>query len=246
MIRKDKVHHGKVEEVLPTFPDESVNLIVADPPFNKGKNYHGYSDNLPQDEYLQWVENWIAEGFRILKKDGLFWIYCSSDLQAEFAIIAKKYGIWQNTIVWHYEAPTPSKTRFPKTWSPWQMFSKTKDFKFFSDFEKVKSFRSAKRSAVYDVWYDIPKLTGGYLAQNEVILKPGTKERECVYQLPRKLLRRIIGFSTEESDLVLDLFSHSGVCSETAQIMNRKYIAVEQSEYYCTLIQKRLSKNRLF
>ena len=106
----NKIICAKVEDFLPTMLSDSVDLIVADPPFNKKKPYVGFDDNKTPQEYIQWVEAWIKEGFRILKPTGNFWIYCPSALLGEFQVIAAKYGIWQNTVIWKYANPTPDST----------------------------------------------------------------------------------------------------------------------------------------
>jgi len=244
-----KIYRGKVEDVLPSFPNCFADLVVADPPFNKSKKYDNYDDNLEEETYLNLSEIWIREGFRILKSTGTFWMYCPTQWLGDFQVIGKRYGIWQNTICWHYTNPTPQQKRFPKTWSAWLFFSKSQNFKFFPKFEKsIESFHTNRQigtkegSGIYDVWSDISKLTGGYLAQREVVLKPNTNQRMFVYQLPLALLRRIIGFCTEKEDLVVDLFSHSGTTSIAAQLMGRNWIAIEQSELYCKEIEKRISK----
>ena len=237
-----QVYQEKVENFLPSLPDEYVDLIIADPPFNLDKNYQEYKDNITEEKYISWVEEWIREGFRVLKNTGSFWIYCPSRRLGSFQTIGEKYGVWENTIVWFYSNPTPDSKRFPKTWSAWLFFSKTGKAKFFPEHEKTTSFQTKNRAGVYDVWFDIPKLTGGYLAQDEVILKPGTDKRECLYQLPIIMLQRIIGFCSEKGDTVLDLFSHSGTASKAAQLMERDWIAVEQGEYYCNIIRKRMRR----
>lgn len=245
MIRINHIYNERVENFLPKMPDNMVDMVIADPPFNLKKQYEDYEDDMPIEEYYGWVENWVRASVQKLKNHGTLWVYCPTKHLGRFQVIGQKYGIWQNTVVWFYSNPTPSQKRLPKTWSAWLVFSKTDNFQFFKDAETVKSFQTGKPANVYDVWYDISKLTGGYLAQKEVILKPGTKKREAVYQLPVRLLSRIIKLCSKEGDLILDLFSHSGTASYTADFLKRKYIAVEQSPYYCAIIKKRMDEIRL-
>lgn len=251
MIETNQIIQGKVEDILPTFEKSFADLVIADPPFNKGKKYDGYDDNMTPENYLIWYELWVKHSFRILKDTGSLWIYCPTSLLGDFQVMGKKYGIWQNTICWHYVNPTPDNRRFSKTWSAWLFFSKTEKFKFFPEFSKsiesITTRRKNTNTPIYDLWEDIPKLVGGYLAQSECLLKEKTKERICIYQLPILLLKRIIGFCTEENDIVVDLFAHSGSASKAAQILKRQWIAVEQSEFYCSKIEKRLiNSNYIF
>ncbi len=242
-----KIYNDKVENILPTLKTNSIDLIVADPPFNLKKQYDGYKDNMKKKDYLIWVEEWIYQGFRLLKPSGSFWIYCPTNLLGAFQLIGSKYGIWQNTIVWKYANPISNRKRFPKTWSAWLFFSKTEDFNFYYEFfetiDSLHSHRKHYEKPIYDVWEDIPKLVGGYLAQYEVVLKGGKNyERMFVYQLPVVLLKRIVGVCTKENDVVLDLFAHSGACSVASKIMNRRSIIVEQSLLYCDEIKRRLQR----
>jgi len=236
-----------VESFIPKIKTESIDLVIADPPFNLSKKYDNFSDNIKQKKYLENCDFWIKHCFRVLKSTGCLWIYCSSNLLYDFLHLGKKYGKHQNTIVWKYANPIPDKKRFQKTWSPWLLFSKSDNFTFNDNFSKsiesITKNRKNLKTPIYDIWEDIPKLVGGFLAQPEVILKPNTKKRLFVYQLPILLLKRIISYTSSPGEIVLDLFSHSGTTSYTAKLLKRNFIAVEQSKFYCDTIKKRLNKN---
>lgn len=247
-LRLNKLHEIDVVDFLDAVSKECVDLIVADPPFNKGKDYgKDYDDKLGLEEYYQFCQRWIELGFQTLKSTGSFWVYTNSQHLGRLQTIMNCYGCWQNTIVWRYTNPTPDKKRFPKGWSGWLFFSKSNDFYFNPFFEAVKPFTKDKKSTVEltrldDVWNDISKLTGGYLAQREVILI-GDK-RVFVYQLPEKMIARIVGCCSQEGDLILDLFSHSATTSVVSVRMRRNFMAVEQSPYFVQMSNRRLQKEK--
>jgi len=93
--------HGDTIKVLPTLESDSAQIIIADPPYNIGKNFGNNSDKQPMDEYLQWCEQWIKECIRILKPNGTMFIYGFSEI---LALILSKipYHINRRWIVWHY------------------------------------------------------------------------------------------------------------------------------------------------
>ena len=62
--------------VLPSIEEGTVNTFFADPPFNLNKSYGSQvSDDLPEDAYLAWCRQWVAEGVRVLTDGGAFFLY---------------------------------------------------------------------------------------------------------------------------------------------------------------------------
>ena len=87
--------------ILPTLEADSAQIIIADPPYNIGKDFGNDSDKQPMDEYLTWCEKWIKESLRVLKPNGTMFIYGFSEI---LALILSKvpYNINRRWIVWHY------------------------------------------------------------------------------------------------------------------------------------------------
>jgi len=71
---------GDSIKILPTLESESAQIIIADPPYNIGKDFGNDSDKQPMDEYLLWCELWIKECLRILKPNGTMFIYGFSEI----------------------------------------------------------------------------------------------------------------------------------------------------------------------
>ena len=95
------VIHGDTIKILPTLDADSAQIIIADPPYNIGKDFGNDSDKQPMDEYLLWCEQWIKECLRVLKPNGTMFIYGFSEI---LALILSKvpYSINRRWIVWHY------------------------------------------------------------------------------------------------------------------------------------------------
>ena len=87
--------------VLPTLESDSAQIIIADPPYNIGKDFGNNSDKQEMPEYLDWCEKWINECIRILKPNGTMFIYGFSEI---LALIFSKipYNINKRWIIWHY------------------------------------------------------------------------------------------------------------------------------------------------
>ena len=67
-------------------------------------------------------------------------------------------------------------------------------------------------------------------------------EKAFSYPKNELLMRRIIEYTTEEGDLVLDFFSGSGTSGAVAHKINRKYILIEQMDYVKDITIERLKK----
>lgn len=92
---------GDTLKILPTLKDNSAQIIIADPPYNIGKDFGNKSDKQPMEEYLNWCETWIKECIRILTPNGTMFIYGFSEI---LALILSKipYHINRRWIIWHY------------------------------------------------------------------------------------------------------------------------------------------------
>lgn len=97
----NKVVCGDCLEVLKQLPDESVNLIPTDPPYNIGKDFE--NDNLSKEDYLAWCEKWISECVRVLKIGGAIYITLGFQTVAEVKVIFNKFDSLRlkNWIVWY-------------------------------------------------------------------------------------------------------------------------------------------------
>ena len=73
----DRIYHGDCIEGMSLLPDERIDLIFADPPYNIGKDYGNNQMRLSGQKYRKWSERWIREAIRLLKPTGS--IYVCSD-----------------------------------------------------------------------------------------------------------------------------------------------------------------------
>jgi adenine-specific DNA-methyltransferase len=70
-----KIIHGDALEALKMLPDNSVDLIFADPPYNIGKNFNGQIEKWKTEEaYLEWCYEWLDLCIQKLKPNGSFYV----------------------------------------------------------------------------------------------------------------------------------------------------------------------------
>lgn len=102
---RNKVICGDCIELMKKMPEKSVDVIVTSPPYNIGVKYNSHEDNMPFNEYLDWMEEFSKECFRVLKENGSFFFNIGdkpSDELRSFKVaerITKKFKL-QNTINW--------------------------------------------------------------------------------------------------------------------------------------------------
>lgn len=117
-------------EGMREIPDESIDLIFADPPFNVGKKYGEDSTKDNRSDYYLWCEEWINEGFRVLKKTGTFYLMTlNRHLEKKFPLMGKR-GVFINLISWRNVSACHDKRSFWGATQPILVYGKTTDYKF--------------------------------------------------------------------------------------------------------------------
>ncbi|MCY4447093.1 MAG: site-specific DNA-methyltransferase [Rhodobacteraceae bacterium] len=92
---------GDVIKVLKDHPfDIKFNVIIADPPYNIGKDFGNNNDYLPMQEYIEWTKDWLYQCFRLLEDDGIIYVYGFSEILSR---LSSEYPTEQQRwLVWHY------------------------------------------------------------------------------------------------------------------------------------------------
>lgn len=92
-------------DYMKSMDENSVDIVITSPPYNRNIAYSKYKDNLPRNEYLEWTKKWTKEVLRILKEDGSFFLNAGSTcvdpwISIDVANTIRDYFILQNKIVW--------------------------------------------------------------------------------------------------------------------------------------------------
>ncbi len=240
-MKLDHVYLGDCLVIMKDFPNGKTDLIFADPPFNIGIKYDKYDDHLPYETYYNWCKEWITECHRLLKDQGSIYIAIGDEFAAEINILLKQTGFhFRNWIIWYYTFGQNQRKKFNRSHTHIFYFTKDKEnFVFNNDAIRVPSARQLvyndkrahpKGKVPDDVW-QFSRVCGTF--------KERLGNHPC--QMPENLLERIILTSSNEGDIVFDPFGGTGTTSRVAQQLQRKYVTIEKSEEYYSLIIKRLS-----
>lgn len=258
--------------VLRLMPSESVHLIYIDPPFNTGKTRRlqsislgagnktrrgfkgreyayevrsdiSYSDNMPIEEYLEFLGVRLQEARRVLARTGS--IYLHLDYHSVYhakPMMDEIFGAenFLNEIIWAYDYGGRPRDRWPSKHDNILWYAKSSRWTFNAD-------------AVERIAYMAPGLVGAEKASRGklptdtwwiTIVPTGSRERTGYpTQKPEKLLQRIIQASSSPGDVVLDFFAGSGTTGVVAERLGRKWIMADNNPEAIRIIETRLAQN---
>jgi site-specific DNA-methyltransferase (adenine-specific) len=104
LVDKEKlfnvIYQGDAIEILRQYPNESVDLVFADPPYNLDKDYTIYDDEQADHKYVEWCNSWLAEYIRILKPTGSLFVLNLPHWALYHADFLNRHLYFQNWIVW--------------------------------------------------------------------------------------------------------------------------------------------------
>lgn len=257
---KQDILHGDTLTILPTLDSNSAQIILADPPYNIGKDFGNDSDKQPMDEYLAWSEKWIKECLRILKPNGTMFIYGFSEI---LALILSKvpYSIKRRWIVWHYTNKNVASLNFWQRshesilvlWKEDKVFhrddireaytegflngaagkERTATKGRFSKGEKTTTYTAHPNGALPRDVIKIPALAGG----------AGMKERvNHPTQKPLALCEKLLRSCKQPASdgYVLVPFAGSGSECVAAKQLGLPFVGIELNSDYIKLIHQRL------
>ena len=99
LLEFNKVYNEDCILGMKKMKDDTVDIIICDPPYNIGKDFGNNSDKQTMDQYLSWCDEWITECLRILKPTGTLYIYGFSET---LAYIRTRITCNVRWIIWHY------------------------------------------------------------------------------------------------------------------------------------------------
>ncbi len=263
-LNLNTVHQGDCVAKLGDIEPGSIDLAFADPPFNIGYDYDVYDDRRSQKEYLDWSTEWMSAIYSALKPSGTFWLAIGDEFAAELKVRAQEQVGFtcRSWVIWYYTFGVNCVRGFSRSHT--HLFHFVKDPNHFTFNAENPAVRvMSARQLVYGDARANPK---GRLPDNTWILRPqdappggfapshdtwyyarvaGTfKEREGFHgcQMPEQLLGRIIRFSSNPMDVVLDPFSGSGTTLTVAKKLGRQWLGIELSRDYVKRIKARLDK----
>lgn len=229
-IKLDIIKYEDCIVGMKEIPDESIDLVIADPPF--GISFDGKSSVYNRDErlviegyeetnesYHEFTSRWLAELPRIMKPESSAYIFSGwTNLDAVLHGARDAGLVTLNHLIWHYPFGVYTKKRFVTSHYHIVLLVKNPRKYFFNKIENYPE----------DVWSVKRQYRTG-LTKNATTL-------------PLEVVSRCIDFSSKPGDVVLDPFIGNGTTAVAAKMNYRHFIGFEINKKLRPLLEKEIAK----
>lgn len=242
IILGDTIHALKT-----SIPDESIDLIFIDPPYNIGKDFNGRKDKWDSEkDYLGWCFQWLDLCIKKIKPHGSFYVMTSTQAMPFFDIYLRDKLSILSRIVWHYDSSgVQAKRYYGSMYEPILYCVKDKDNYTFNAQDVLVEAKTGAKRKLIDYRKSIPTVYNSEKVPGNVWTMPRVRYRMDEYenhptQKPVSLLERIIIASSNPNETVLDPFSGTFTTSFVAKKLGRNSIGIEIEEEYVKIGLRRL------
>lgn len=263
-IAYDTIINGDCISGMKKLPNDCIDLIIADPPYNlstsadwkwdnsialngMGGNWSITNqnwDSMPLNDYFNFTVAWLSEAKRILKPSGSMWIFGTYHNIGIINMVCQLLEIEIiNEVIWYKKNAFPNLSGRRLTASHETLLwvhsgGKKRDYFFNYEYSKNGDFSCD----------DLKK--PGKQMRSVWSLSNNKNKDELAYgkhptQKPIKLLKRILELTSKRGDIMLTPFSGAGSECVSAKMLGRHYIGFELEKEYCDIASERLKNTDL-
>lgn len=247
----DKTILGDAFAVLPRLPRGSVDLLVADPPYNLTKAFGTTTfARRAAADYEAYTRQWLTLAAPLVREGGSVYVCCDWETSLIVGRVLGEFFTVRNRITWQREKGRGAKKNWKNGMEDIWFATKGGDYTF--DLDAVKTRKKVlapyrldgkpkdwaetaqgnyRDTCPSNFWDDI---TIPFWSMPENTAHPTQK--------PEKLLAKLLLASSRPGDVVLDPFLGSGTTSVVAKKLGRHYIGIEQEAQYCVWAEQRLQR----
>ena len=245
----DRTILGDCLAVLPMLPRGFADLLIADPPYNLDKDFHGSRFSRMDDAaYEAYTIQWLDAALPCLKPDGSVYVCCDWRSGTVIGRVLESRLHVRNRITWQREKGRGAKKNWKNSMEDIWFATLSEDYSFDADAVRQrrrvlapyrekgqpKDWQETKDGRFRDTapsnfWDDI---SIPYWSMPENTAHPTQK--------PEKLMAKLVLASCPKGGTVLDPFLGSGSSAVTAKKLGRHFVGIEQNPRYCVWCEKRL------
>ena len=245
----DRTILGDCLDVLPLLPRGFADLLIADPPYNLNKDFHGSRfARMDEADYEAYTIQWLETALPLLKPGGSIYVCCDWRSSLVIGRVLDSRLCVRNRITWQREKGRGAKKNWKNAMEDIWFATLSDDYYFDSEAVRQRRrvlapYREAgqpkdwqetadgrfRDTAPSNFWDDI---SVPYWSMPENTAHPAQK--------PEKLMAKLILASCPAGGTVLDPFLGSGSSAVTAKKLGRHFVGIEQNPRYCVWCEKRL------
>lgn len=241
---------GDMFSVCPLLPPDSVDLIIADPPYNLTKSFNGttFSKKIDSD-YENYTRQWLSAVKPLLKNTGSIYVCCDWETSLIIGRVLGDFFCVRNRITWQREKGRGAKANWKNGMEDIWFATNSNDFTFNLDAVKIRR----KVIAPYRVdgkpkdWAE--SVNGNYRDTcpsnfwDDITIPFWSMAENTAHptQKSEKLIAKIMLASSSEGDIVFDPFLGSGTTSVVARKTNRHFVGIEIEPQYCVWAEQRIA-----
>lgn len=229
---------GNCVKTMNNLKDNSVDLIVTDPPYNLGNfmrnratnlkkmrnNFFGDAgwDDLEFEDWIEHMDSFFEQSQRILKKGGSIIMFMSLiKVETIIKLAEKNKFYYKTTGIWHKTNPMPRNMNL-------HFINSVEGWIYFTNITRTGTFNN-NGTAIHD-----------YIESSV------TPKNEKIYgghptQKPEKVIQHFVELLSNPGEVVMDPFMGSGTTGVVAKKLGRDFIGIELQEDYFDISLKRIS-----
>lgn len=218
MLTENNIHLGDCLDLMRSLPDKSIDLVLTDPPYGMSfqSNYRiDKHSKISNDDNLDWLPMFYNEVFRVLKDEGIAYIFCSFHFVDQFKLEGEKLCKVKNILIW-----MKNNTGMGDLYNDYA-----------PQYEMVLFFNKGNKP-----------LNNG--RDSNILRFKRTDNKLHPTQKPIPLFEFLIEKSTLNNHLILDPFSGSGTTAIAAHNLGRRFICIEKDADYHTASVQRLKDTK--
>lgn len=226
--------------------DESVDLLIADPPYGLGKDYGNDSDLKRGAEYFEWTRRWLDVYLPKLKPKASLYLFTTWQHCPEVFSYLKTRMSQVNEIIWDRRVPSMggSTRRFSSVHDTIGMFVKSRDYYFDIDAVRVPYDPATKKARSRSIFVGKKWLEVGYNPKDvwsvSRLHRQHAERVDHPTQKPLELIERMVLASCPPRGVVLDPFMGSGTAVIAARRHARGFVGFEINPAYFAIVQRRI------
>ncbi len=248
-LAAEGVFVGDAADFLSRLAPGSVDLLIADPPYNKGKDFGNNRDR--RSDYEAWTARWLDLAKRSLAADGSIYVCSAWERSGLVQRLLEERFVVRNRITWKRDKGRGARANWKNNHEDIWFATAGDCYTFNLEAVKVRKpviapYRDAagrpkdwtesaagrhRMTHPSNIWTD---LVVPFWSMHENTPHPTQK--------PERLVERILQASSRPGDLVVDPFLGSGTTAVVARRLERRFAGVDLNPDYVRLAMKRLSR----